>query len=69
MKDDYKGWAEVAAKATNEAKGMQNLVEELAADVIEKDSCLDHLQKKNGELSTLLKKAKEDIVMEFKAFK
>ena len=48
---------------------MQNLVEELKADIVKKDSRLDHLQKKNNELSTHLKKAKEDIVMEFKASK
>jgi len=59
----------VAAKATNEAKETQNLVEELKADIVEKDPCLDHLQKKNDELSTLLQKAKEDVVMEFKASK
>ena len=36
-----KGWAEAAAKATDEAKGMQNLIEKLKADVIEKGSRLD----------------------------
>ena len=29
VKDDCKGWAEVAAKAKDEAKELQNLVEEL----------------------------------------
>ena len=69
VKNDCKGWAEVAAKATDEAKEMQNLVEELKADIVEKDTRFDHLQKKNDELSTLLSKAKEDTVMEFKASK
>ena len=69
VKDDCKGWVEVAAKATYKAKEMQNLVKELKADIVKKDSRLDHLQKKNNELSTHLKKAKEDIVMEFKASK
>ncbi|XP_065627507.1 uncharacterized protein LOC136066714 [Quercus suber] len=69
VKDDCKGWAEVAAKATDEATEMQNLVEELKADIVEKDSRLDYLQKKNYKLSTILKKAKEDAVMEFKASK
>ena len=59
----------MAAKATDEAKELQNLVEELKADIVEKDTRLDHLQKKNDELSTLLKKAKEDIVVEFRASK
>ena len=36
---------------------------------MEKDTRLDHLQKKNDELSDLLKKAKEDAVTEFKASK
>ena len=69
VKNDCKGWAEVASKATDEAKEMQNLVEELKADIVEKDTRFDHLQKKNDELSTLLSKAKEDTVMEFKASK
>ena len=43
MKDDWKGWAEVAAKAMDGAKEMHNLVEELTANIIEKDSCLNHL--------------------------
>ena len=36
---------------------------------MEKDTRLDHLQKKNNKLSALLKKAKEDAVAEFKASK
>ena len=67
VKDDCKGWAEVATKATDEAKEMQNFVKELKADIVEKDTRLDHLQKKNDKLSTLLSKAKEDTVVEFKA--
>ena len=59
----------MAAKATDEAKELQNLVEELKADIVEKDTRLDHLQKKNDELSTLLKNAKDDTVVEFRAFK
>ena len=35
----------------------------------EKDTRLDHLQKRNDELSALLEKAKGDAVAEFKAFK
>ena len=62
VKDDWKGWAEVAAKATDEAKEMQNLVEELTANIVEKDSCLDHLQKKNDKLSTLIKNAKRTLL-------
>ena len=69
IKDDCKGQAEVAAKANDEAKDLQNLIEELRADAIEKDTRLDHFQKKNDELSTLLSKAKEDAVAKFKVSK
>ena len=67
VKDKCKKWAEVAAKAKDEAKELQNHVEELMTDIIEKDTHLDHLQKRNDELSTLLEKAKGDAVAEFKA--
>ena len=40
---DCKHWVEVATKAKDEAKELQNLVEELKTDVVEKDTCLDHL--------------------------
>ena len=43
MKDDSKVWAEVAAKAKEEAKELQNLNKELKTDVLEKDTRLDHL--------------------------
>ena len=42
-------------------------IEELKTDTIEKNTHLDHLQKRNDELSTLLEKAKGDAVAEFKA--
>ena len=69
VKNDYKGWAEVATKAKDEAKELQNFVEELKADIVENDTRLDYLQKMNDELSTLLNKAKEDAIVEFKASK
>ena len=69
MKDESKLWAETAAKANEEAKELQNQIEELKTDVVEKDTRLDHLQKKNDELSALLRKDKEDAVAEFKASK
>ena len=69
VKDDCKGQVEVAAKAKDEAKELQNLVEELKADIVEKDTRLDYLQKRNDELSTLLNKAKEDAIVEFRASK
>ena len=69
VNDDCRGWAKMAAKATDEAKELQNLVEELKANIVKKDTRLDHLQKKNDKLTTLLKKAKEDAVVEFRASK
>ena len=69
MKDKSKVWAEVVAKAKEEAKELRNLNEELKTDVLEKDTRLDHLQKRNNELSALLEKAKGDAVTEFQASK
>ena len=69
VKEESKVWAEVAAKAREEAKRLKNLNEELKTDVLEKDTRLDHLQKKNNKLSTLLEKAKEDAVAEFQTSK
>ena len=69
VKGDCKGWAKVATKAKDEAKELQNLVEELKADIVEKDIRLDYLKKRNDGLSTLLNKAKEGAVVEFRASK
>ena len=43
VKDENKKWVEVAAKAKDDAKELQNLVEELKTNAIEKDTRLDHL--------------------------
>ena len=43
VKDECKRWAEVTAKAKDKAKELQNHVEELRTDAIEKDTRLDHL--------------------------
>ena len=67
MNDESKKWAEVAATAKEKGKGLLNLIEELKIDVVEKDTRLDHLQKKNDELNTLLSNAKVDAVIEFKS--
>ena len=69
VKEECKRWVEVAAKAKDEAKELQNHVEELRTDAIEKDTRLDHLQKRNDELSALLEKAEGDAIVEFKASK
>ena len=69
MNNECKKWVEVAAKAKDKAKELQNHNEELKTDVIEKDTHLDHLYKRNDELSALLEKAKDNAVAEFKASK
>ena len=69
MNEESKKWAEVATKAKEKETKLQNLIEELKIDVVEKDTRLDHLQKKNNEMSTLLSKAKGDAVTKFKVSK
>ena len=69
VKEESKVWTEVVAKAREEAKELRNLNEELKMDVLEKDTRLDHLQKRNNELSALLEKAKGDAIAEFQASK
>ena len=69
LNDESKKWAEVAATAKEKGNELLNLIEELKTDVVENDTRLDHLQKKNDELSTLLSTAKTDAVTEFKASK
>ena len=66
MKEESKVWAEVAVKAREEAKELRNLNEELKMDVLEKDTRLDHLQKRNNELSALLKRLREMQLQSFK---
>ena len=58
---------EVKAKLKDEVKELKNLIEELKANAIEKDTRLDHLQKRSDELCTLLGEAKEVAIKEFKA--
>ena len=69
VKEESKVWAKVAAKAKEEANELRNLNEELKTDVLGKDTRLDHLQKRNNELSALLEKAKGDAVAEFQVSK
>ena len=69
VKEECKKWAEVAANAKEGTKALQNYIEELKTDVIEKDTRLDCLQKRNYELNAIFKKAKGDAVAEFKASK
>ena len=69
MKDESKKWAEVATTAKENGKELLNLIKELKTDVMEKDTRLDHLQKKNNNLGTLLSNAKADAVVEFKSSK
>ena len=55
LNNESKKWAEVAASAKEKGKELLNLVEELKVDAVEKDTRLDHLQRRNDELSTLLR--------------
>ena len=66
---DCKKWARLAAKAKDEVTESRKLIKELRTDALEKDTCIDHLQKMNDELSTRLSKAKEDAVAKFKSSK
>ena len=59
MQTESNRWAEVRVKLEEEVKKLKNLIEELKANAVEKDTCLDHLQKRRDELCTLLGKAKE----------
>ena len=59
--------AEVKAKLDDEMKELKNLVEKLKVDTIEKDTRLDHLQKRSNKLSILLGEAKGEAIKEFKA--
>ena len=59
----------MAAKVKKEAKELQNLNKELKTSVLENDTRLDHLQKRNNELNALLEKDKGDAVAEFQASK
>ena len=43
LKDESKKWADVAANAKEKGKDLLNLIEKLKADVVEKDTRLDHL--------------------------
>ena len=55
------------AKLEDEAKELKNLVKELKVDAIEKDTRLDHFQKRSEELYTLLGETREVAIREFKA--
>ena len=67
LNEESKKWAEVATTAKKKGKELLNLIKELKADAVEKDTRLDHLQRKNDELSTLFSNAKVDAVAEFKS--
>ena len=69
VNEESKKWVGVAAQAKEKTTKLQKLIEELKTDAAEKGTRLDHLQKKNDELSVLFSKAKEDAVVEFKASK
>ena len=50
-------------------RGSRRLKTTTGVDIVEKDTHLDHLQKRNDELSTFFENAKKDVVVEFRASK
>lgn len=48
-------------------KELKNLIKELKADTVEKDTRLDHLQKRSEKLYSSLGKVKEETIREFRA--
>ena len=46
---------------------MKILAEELRMDMVKKETCLNHLQKKSDELSSSMSKAKDEAIKEFKS--
>ena len=53
-------------KLEDEVRELKNLAEGLKVDVLEKDTRLNHLQKQNDELSSLLSKSRDEVIKEFK---
>ena len=54
--------AEVRAKLKDEVKELKNLVEKLKADVVEKDTRLDHLQKEATSSAPFLERLEEQLL-------
>ena len=54
------------AKLKDKVKELKNLVKDLKIDAIEKDTCLDHLQKRRDKLYTLLGEIREAAIRELK---
>lgn len=52
----------------SKVKELKILVEELRIDIVDKESHLNHLQKKNVELSSSLSKAKDEAIKKFKVY-
>ena len=53
-------------KLEDEVRELKNLAEGLKVDILEKDTRLNHLQKQNDELSSLLSKSRDEVIKEFK---
>ena len=67
MEKESSRWAGERVKLEDEVKELKKLIEELKANAIEKDTRIDHLQKRSDELCTLLGETKEAAIREFKA--
>lgn len=53
-------------KLVDEVKELKDPIKELRTNIVEKETCLDHFQKKNDDLSTSLSKAKGQAIRGFK---
>lgn len=53
-------------KLKDEVKELKNLAKELKVDIMEKDTCLNHLHKQNDELRSSLSKSRDEVIKEFK---
>ena len=56
-------------KLEAEVKELKNLIKELRTDIVEKDTCLDHLRKQNDELKSSLSRTRDEVIREFKTYK
>ena len=56
---DCRGKTKVVDKATEVVRELKNLIEELKAEVIEKDTHLDHLQREKTNCAPFLKRPKK----------
>ena len=67
MEKELSKWAREKMELEGKVKELKIFVEELKTDIVEKETRVDHLQKKSYELSSYMTKAKDKAVKEFKS--